>query len=212
MAISVFGIWDNEIKKFIADLSEQFEEKKLTQWFYNEGIYLFQKAQNDLYEQEVKLHQEQHGKRPVISFEAIRQQKFIGFITLQDAFIKKFVPKEYEQVFSWQFILFIGNAISAHMPFYLIQAEVATNLNLMLDANPDCSVAESFQYVRAEFEQYKSKKPELALEIDNHLRFTSQYDEFIKMKLIRAKKHATLFQSVLQVTEVESIQTLQKSF
>lgn len=63
--VSKFGIWDSEVKEFITKVIKETErtEEALKNWFYNEGLILFQDAQRDLYQHEVKSTQDKYGHK-----------------------------------------------------------------------------------------------------------------------------------------------------
>ena len=51
---STYGAWDNDVRKLIEDLSTQgIDKAALTDWFYEEGIVIFQETQNGSYATDV---------------------------------------------------------------------------------------------------------------------------------------------------------------
>ena len=168
---SKFSIWDYEVKEFINSLSVEAKlpKEQLTEWFYNEAVIIFIESQSTSYRKDVALCQAKYGHRPIISPIYMLGQKFNAFMDVGDQLIKKFATNLSTSFISTHFNSFASNAIAKHVSFNTIQAKITTEINQLLDNNPNLPPVNMSELVVEKFLEYKNSNPEHSQEIDDQI-------------------------------------------
>ncbi len=181
---STFGPWDKEVRQFIDDVSKHTQATKadIEAWFYKEGILIFQEVQSTSYGEDVKACQKKYGHRPIMTSAGMLGNVFMAFSKLRDEFFKCFpnasvVKPEY---IVGEFNFFIAQAVTAHLSYYEVLADVTNDLHQHLDTNPDISPALIPDLMIGYFKDYKIQKPALAAEIDANILLANELMVYTK--------------------------------
>jgi len=192
--VTKFGVWDAEVSKFIKTVGEKNKlsenkafEENLKKWFYDEGVRIFQRAQSALYTAYEQKSISESGSRPKISAGYMETQKNEGFKALLPEIIKKFAADQSSlaESITDDFNKFAKEAVENHLAFYAIQAEITTNLNMLLDKD---SSVDRVTFIEEAFVSFKSSKPELAQEITDHLLFLNEFVAYMKKQVAPVTK------------------------
>jgi hypothetical protein len=193
-AYQVFGIFDDNIKKFISTVVtlENFPilEHELTDWFYDQGANSYQSHHWKAWYAETRRHLEDHNTIPKFLRSSILGYTFTAFTLMEKDFFNYFKDRFPRTAAMPEFVMtaaffasFIIVPIQEYKDFYKLEAEVMNTLQTYRDSTTTTDAGEYRKQMAAWInnkflELGKSRKyTRLAVQIEAHLKFTKAFVE-----------------------------------
>lgn len=206
MKFTTFGIWDNEIKKLIAEIATPETIEALQEWFYSEGVLEFQKPQEIDYHQIIKATSDKYKHNPIYHGFMMRGQVDDGLKGLGKAVQRKLTElKIFDEKKLDIFYLFRVKGLDNHESFINLQAEITTEFNewVNLPQNKDKTRRQHGEYVCGRFLLALATKPYLTEEVKEHVKLIREFLSQLPPdpKPVALPKENGLFKRVIEVSK-----------
>lgn len=185
-----FSIWEHETNELIkkVSLSTNIPESHIKNWMHKEGPLLG-----------IKLQEESLSKttNETITTEFIIHSKKMAFLEIKKAFLATLLQNPLNHDVASLFDKYIESAISNHLDFYKIQADIANEINTQSQRS-NLTPYEKGTLSIQKYTEYKKKNPELTHKIDSHIQFMKEF--IIMMKTIHTNENKESHKTVVETT------------